>query len=305
MRIIRDIKNTILTHSCVLAIGNFDGLHIGHEKIIKKTLEIASNEKINSAILSFSPHPASFFKKLEDKNFLITNISQKIKLLNSRQLDYFFIGRFNSEIANMEARDFVKEILFKKLKVKYIVIGYDFIFGKNRQGNINLLREMGDEMGFHVVTIEEVRINNKTASSSLIRNLLKSGEIGEANKILGRNFSISGTVIEGKKIARSIGYPTANIKVKKNTIHPKYGVYRGKIGLENQIKDAIINFGIRPTLSQDKEPLYEIHILDFNGSLYNKKISFELIEFIREEKKFSSIKELKNQIEIDIEKIKN
>lgn len=305
MRIIRDIKNTILTQSCVLAIGNFDGLHIGHEKIIKKTIEIASNEKINSAILSFSPHPATFFKKFEDENFLITNISQKIKLLNSKKLDYFIIGRFNKEMADMEARDFVKEFLFKKLKVKYVVIGYDFIFGKNRQGNIKLLKELGNEIGFKVITVEEVRINNKTASSSLIRNLLKSGEINEANKMLGRNFSVSGIVLEGKKIAKSIGYPTANIKVKKNIIHPKYGVYKGKIELDNQIKDAIINFGLRPTLTQDKEPLYEIHILDFSGSLYNKKISFELTEFVREEKKFSSIDELKKQIEIDIDKIKN
>ncbi len=290
-----------------LTIGNFDGVHLAHQKIIEKTQEIAQKNNLSSALLSFEPHPISFLNKNKNDfnhDFRITNLANKINLLKKYSLDYIIILPFNNNLSSIKANNFVKDILINKFNVKSLIIGYDFTFGKGREGSFKTL----ESYNFDLHEINPIRILDKkhheiTISSSLARQYLKSGEIKSLNQILGHNFAIDGIVVEGKKIAGELGYKTANINHKINLIKPKFGVYKTRtfIDEENKFYDSITNFGIKPTFDNSgSKPIFETHLLDFSKNLYHKKIRVEFLDFIRDEKKFSSIEELKNQIKFDI-----
>lgn len=304
MQLIRHL-NQILQQSnpkrqeSVLTIGNFDGVHLGHDKIINEVTKIAAEKNMLATILTFEPHPVLLFKPNIAKDFRLTSLAQKLRIFRSKKIDQTIIIPFNRSFSEITARDFVKKILVDALNIKYLVIGYDFIFGKNREGNLQLLEEESERYGFNIINIAALKKAEEIYSSSLIRNYLRNAKIKEANQALGRNFSIEGAVINGKKLGRTIGFPTANIKAKPHIIKPKFGVYQVKITIFQKTYDAIMNFGLKPTVSNNLEPLYEIHIFNFNQEIYGQKVKVELIDFIREEQKFSSINGLKQQIEAD------
>ena len=293
-----------------LTIGNFDGAHLAHQKIIEKTQEIAQKNNLSSALLTFEPHPISFLNKNKNdfnQDFRITNLANKINLLKKYSLDYIIILPFNNKLSSIEANNFIEEILINKFNVKSLIIGYDFTFGKGREGNFKTLESYNFDLHeINPIKILDKNSNEITISSSLARQYLKSGEIKSLNQILGHNFAIDGIVVEGKKIAGQLGYKTANINHKINLIKPKFGVYKTQTFIydENKFYNSITNFGIKPTFdNSDLKPLFETHLLNFSKNLYHKKIRVEFLDFIRDEKKFSSIEELKNQIKSDLNQI--
>jgi len=303
VKIIRSLNQITKNHpTLALTIGNFDGIHLGHLEIINQVKKIAKEKNLASAILTFEPHPVVFFKPEKKDGFRITSLAQKLRIFRDSGIDYAIILPFNSKLAEIEAKDFAEKILIKKLQVKDLIIGYDFTFGKNREGNFKML----ENFDLNLSEISPIKKLGKTCSSTEIRKLISEGKIAEANQILGRNFMISGLVIEGKKLARQMNFPTANLKAKTPVIKPKFGVYKSSTFIPhlNQSFDSITNFGIKPTVdAKGSEPIFETHIFNFDQDLYGKKIEVEFLDFIRPEKKFSSLQELKKQIALDIEKI--
>lgn len=337
MRLIRHLNQSNKIRPCALTIGNFDGVHLGHNEIINKVKQIAQEENLISAILTFEPHPISIFKPDLKHDFRINTLAQKLKIFRDYNINYTITLPFNRNFSELSAHDFIKKILVEQLNVKHLIIGYDFIFGKNREGNLQLLQEESKRYGFNITKVaaqvtpnltqhnssenflssqsvsqphSASQNNSEIYSSSLIRKLIREGKISQANQYLGRNFLISGIVSHGRKIGSTIGFPTANLMPKPHIIKPKFGVYKTQIHLPHLQKSfaAIMNFGLRPTVSQTllnalPMPLYEIHIFNFDekiyGSLYDKKIEVKILDFIREERKFDSLDALKEQIRMD------
>jgi len=302
------ILNEIDSKGLCLTIGNFDGVHLGHQAIISRLKEIALKKNLASAIMTFEPHPLAFFNDNKKIDFRISTLKQKIQILQEYKIDYLILQNFNKKFADLSANFFIKNILEKTLLIKHLLVGYDFTFGKNRQGNFKDLE--GANFILEEVNPIKVKIDNQnlTCSSTLVRSLLKSGDLKNANKILGHNFTIEGEVIHGKKLAKNLGFPTLNINCKSQQIQPKFGVYKSfvKISDGSQRLLSITNFGVKPTIDNiESQPLFETHILNFNRDLYGQKIIVELEDFIREEKKFSSIENLKNQINLDIVALNN
>ena len=283
--------------SVVAIIGNFDGVHLGHKKLINDAKKTAQKSKLKLAIMTFEPHPRMFFSKVSE-NFLIQSKDDKIKELSKLQIDYFFNIKFDSKLSSLRAEDFIKEILHNKLNIKHVVVGKDFLFGKNREGDISTLKNIGEKINLKVSTIEIVKNDNFKISSTKIRELIREGNVELANKYLGRNFSISGQVIHGDKIGKKINFPTANIKL-LNHFRPAFGVYAVNITSDKFKKMiGIANIGKRPTVNYVGE-LLEAHIFDKNINLYDETISVEFLKFIRPEKKFNGIDDLKKQILLD------
>jgi riboflavin kinase/FMN adenylyltransferase len=295
-----------LTGPLVLTIGNFDGVHQGHMRIIDEVKKIAAIKKISSAILTFEPHPSSFFKKSKSEDFRLTSLAQKLQIFREAGLDYVIILPFNHTLSQFVAVDFVEKILIEKLRVKHLVIGHDFIFGKGGQGDFELLLHHSKKLNFALDRISAIRDEDEIYSSSRVRQLISSGNMTLASKILGRNFAVSGLVVEGKKLARQLGFPTMNMVAKKQIIKPKFGVYKSLVFIPslNKKLPAITNFGIKPTVTNQSQPVFETHIPNFSSDLYGKKIFVEFLDFIREEKKFSSLEELRQQISRDVNLVK-
>ncbi len=301
MKIIRHL-NQNSRPALALTIGNFDGVHLGHRKIITEVKKIAKEKNLTSAILTFEPHPVSFLRPNQTKDFRITTLSQKLKIFQQQEINRVILLSFNQKMASLKAEDFIKEILVKSLNIKHLSIGYDFIFGKNREGNFKLLLEASKQFNFELEQISALEKSNQICSSSIIRKFISEGKITEANKFLDSNFIISGIVNEGRKLANQLGFPTANLATNPQMIKPKFGVYKTNVFIPSLNKkfSAITNFGVKPTIEKSILPLFETHILGFNQNIYGKKIEVELLDFIREEKKFESLDELKRQIKIDL-----
>ena len=279
-----------------LAIGNFDGLHLGHKKVIQRLIQQSNKNNFDSAIMSFSPHPRLFFSRKND-NFNIISDTLKIKLLKQLGIKHFIILNFNQSIASLNPEDFIEIILVKKLQIKDLIVGNNFKFGKDRKGNITLLKEQSLIYNFTVSVLEQVKLKqtSENFSSTLIRKNIREGNVEKVNLCLGRNWSMEGVVIPGDNRAAEMKFPTANM-IPPNIIHPKKGVYVVKILYEGNIFNGIANFGIRPTVDGEKL-LLEAHLFDFNSDLYGKDLTVEFLAFIRDEQKFESLDKLKKQIE--------
>jgi riboflavin kinase / FMN adenylyltransferase len=306
MQIIRNLsKANLALPNLVITIGNFDGVHLGHQKIISEVKRIAKEKNLSSAILTFEPHPISFFKPDKSDNFRISSLAQKLQIFQEIGVDYLVILPFNKKLSEISASDFTKEILVKSLNIKQLIIGHDFTFGKSRQGNFHFLEQQSKFLGFGLTEIKAIGNYEQSYSSTLIRNFICDGKISEANKVLGRNFAISGIIQEGRKLASQLGFPTANLSIKNRIIKPKFGVYKSSTFIPhlNQKFSSITNFGVKPTLDGDSSPLFETHIINFSGKIYGKKIIVELLDFIREEKKFASLQDLTSQIARDIKNL--
>ena len=287
-----------------LAIGNFDGIHIGHQKIIQKLVNESNKMNIQSAILDFNPHPRQFFTKNYD-DFNVVTEKTKIELLDQLNVDYYITLKFDSTLASLSANEFIENFLSKKLKINNLTVGYDFKFGKNRKGNVELLKNQSLIHNFTVNVIEQVKLKETSEiySSSVIREYIQEGDFEKVKLCLGRNWSMEGVVVPGKKRASKMNFPTANI-IPPNLIHPKKGVYVVKILFKGAYINGIANFGVRPTVDGEKL-LLEVHLFDFNSNLYGKDLTVEFLTFIRDEAKFKNFDELKKQIHKDIQVAKD
>ena len=295
LKVFRNISSYKPQHPTVLTIGTFDGVHVGHKKIIEKLTKNGRNENLESVILTFFPHPRMVLQK-DTQIKLLNTIDEKIQLLEQSGLDTLIIHPFDKTFSELSAEEFVKQILIDKLNLKKIVIGYDHRFGKNRTAGIDELIVFGKKYGFEVEQISAQEIDEVSISSTKIRKALDNGEIALANSYLGYNYFFQAIVVEGKKLGRTIGFPTANLQVSEfYKLIPKTGVYIVEVLLDNKSFKGMMNIGFNPTVSGAHQTI-EVNILDFNQDIYGKNIQVSLLEKIRDEQKFSSVDELKNQL---------
>ena len=297
-----NIKN--IHRGSIILIGNFDGLHLGHQKLFQLAQSYKKKYNLKIGVVNFDPMPKMFFNK-KLKNFRLSNIDQKIKLLSNLKVDFVITKKFDKKFSKTKALNFISQILNKKLSSKFIFVSNNFRFGNKREGNVNLLKKYEQLFNYKVVKPEPLIKSKKIVSSSLIRNLLEKGLLDKANNLLKRNWTIQGVVKKGRQVGKKIGFPTCNIDI-NDYVLAKPGVYAVKVLRKNNDKylKGIANLGYRPTFNQ-KKILLEVHLFNFSGNLYNKLLSVEFLKFIRKEKKFNNVNQLRAQIKKDLNIAKN
>ena len=282
-----------------IAIGNFDGVHLGHQKVFYETKKFAKKNKIKFGVLTFTPLPIMFFNK-KIKNFRLIDEEQKIQLFKNNKIDFIINIKFNKKFSRMSANDFIKKIIYKKINAKLLAVSNNFKFGKNRQGDVSLLKKFEKNYGYRLLNIIPYKYLGSVVSSTKIRNSLKRGNIYLANKLLSRTWYIEEKVQEGKKIGRKLGYRTCNVKI-KNYMLPKIGIYAVKISIGNKNKkySGVAYLGKRPTFG-GKEIFLEINIFGINKNLYKKKIKVYFLKFLRGDKKYNNSAQLIKQMNKDV-----
>ncbi len=301
MKVIENYNNFSTSKKTIVTIGTFDGVHVGHQKIIEQLVATAKKNNCNSVLLTFFPHPRMVLQK-DHSIKLINTIAERVAILENTGLDYLIIHPFDKEFSRLSALDFVRNVLVNQLNVSQLVIGYDHRFGKNREGNFEQLEEYGHMYDFLVQEIPAQDINAISVSSTKIRKALQEGEIKKVTKYLGHRFSVSGIIVLGKRLGNTIGFPTANLEVEESyKLIPKKGVYLVRSKIDGIWVNGMMNIGVRPTVQGEFETI-ETHFFNFDGDLYEKKIHLELLDFLREEQKFDSVEDLRNQLSRDKEK---
>ena len=283
----------------IILIGNFDGLHLGHQKLLRLAQLYKKKYNLKIGVVNFDPMPKMFFNG-SLKNFRLSNINQKIKLLGNFKVDFVVTKKFDKKFSKIKALNFIKDVLYKKLNSKFIFVSNNFRFGNKREGDVNLLIKNEKTYNYKVVKPKPLIKGKKIISSSLIRNMLENGFLKKSNKLLNRNWTIEGIVQKGRQVGKKIGFPTCNIDI-KDYVLAKPGVYAVKVLRKNNAKylKGIANLGYRPTFNQ-KKILLEVHLFNFSGNLYNKLLSVEFLKFIRKEKKFKNVNQLRAQIKKDL-----
>ncbi|WP_299188585.1 bifunctional riboflavin kinase/FAD synthetase [uncultured Aquimarina sp.] len=291
--------NTYDNHTpSVVTIGTFDGVHIGHKKIIERLVDAAKRDNLESVILTFFPHPRMVLQK-DTSIKLINTIEERIQILEKTGLDSLVIHPFTKEFSRLSAKEYVEEMLIDKLNVRHVIIGYDHRFGRNRNSNITDLASFGIQNDFTVEEISKQDIDDVAVSSTKIREALLEGDIIKANKYLGYNFMLTGKIIKGKELGRKLEYPTANLHIEEDyKLIPKKGVYVVKSHINNKMYFGMMNIGNNPTVNGTHQTI-ETHFFDASFNLYEKKIQIEMLIRIRDEKKFDSIEDLKNAMQDD------
>lgn len=297
MKIFHGTENANILRPTVLTLGVFDGLHLGHQKIMETVVERAKVTDSVPTAITFDPHPRSVLYP-ESAPPLLQTLDQRLAAFEVLGIEQVIVIRFNKEFAAQDAETFLREIVHERLQAKEVYLGKGFEFGKNRGGNIELLRKMSQKLGFYADEVSEVRLNNQRISSSKIRELLKDGKINRARRMLGRPYGVEGVIIRGDQRGRTIGFPTANLHP-HNRVIPKYGVYATANLIGGAWRRSITNVGVRPTFEGDKEPSIESYIFDFDGDLYGDVLRVRFLHRIRDERKFNGINELKAQIAKD------
>ncbi len=300
MKIIRYSKNIMLPKKKrYIALGVFDGVHLGHQKLIKLTVDKARKNDGISIIATFDPHPDIIINP-ESNVFLLTTLEERISLIKDTDVDVFLIIKFNKMMSKMSPEDFISKILVDSLQVKEIFVGFNYKFGFRGKGNPDILREYSKIYKFETHILEPIIANNTIISSTRIKDYIKSGEIGKAKKLLGHDITISGKVISGKGRGRKLlNFATANIEAPSDKILPVNGVYLVEIKIDNEKYYGLMNIGVKPTFKETERTI-EVHIINFNKKIYNKKVVVNILQKIREEKYFSNTNLLKKQIENDI-----
>ncbi len=297
LKIIKNLNEYHEKTPLALSIGMFDGVHLGHQTIIRQLNDVARNKGLQSAILTFWPHPRTVFNPNDDLKLLNT-IEEKTYLLEKNGVQHLFLKEFDEAFRNLTGEEFVRQILVEKLNVKYLIIGHDHTFGKNRSGDFELLQQMSSECGFEVQQVEAVNFHDKNISSTQIRNALAAGNVIEANAMLGYVYSIEGIVVDGKKIGRTIGYPTANIEVNSQKILPKKGAYIVEVFVKDQKYKGMLSIGTNPTVN-GQQLSTEVFILDFDANIYGEEISVNFRDFLHDEIKFESLEKLIERLDED------
>lgn len=280
-----------------LSLGMFDGVHLGHKCIIDELIKVGAENNLETAILTFWPHPRFVFNPNEDLKLLNT-LEEKTVLMEKYGINNLFLKEFDEEFRNLTGEEFVRQILIDKLNVKYLIIGYDHSFGKNKSGNFELLQTLSKELDFDVEQMEAINIHENNVSSTKIRNALLAGKIKEANEMLGYFYSVSGTVTHGKKIGRTIGYPTANISTESIKLLPQKGAYIVEVFVKGQQYKGMLSVGTNPTVNGESLTV-EVYILDFNEDIYDEKIMVKFRDHLHEEIKFESLEKLIERLDED------
>jgi riboflavin kinase/FMN adenylyltransferase len=308
LKIYKSINDFITKKKTIITIGTFDGVHIGHQSILKKLTDSAKEQKNESIVLTFFPHPRMVLQQ-DSSIKLLNTIDEKATLLEKFGLDNLIIHPFDEAFSNLSAEEFVKDVLVNKLNIHKIIIGHDHRFGKNRTADINDLISFGRKYGFEVEQIGAQEIDEIAISSTKIRKALLDGNINLANQYLGYSYFISGKVVDGKKIGRTIGFPTANIQINESyKLLPKNGVYVVSSEIDSVLHFGMMNIGNNPTIGENEQSI-EVHFFELNQDIYNENLEISILEHIRDEQKFNSISELQAQLEKDksfsLEFIKN
>jgi len=303
MKLYKSFNISKIHKKSIILIGNFDGVHLGHRKLFKLANSYKKNFKLNIGVITFEPMPKMYFNK-NIKNFRLSNTSQKNKMLENLGVDFIITKKFDKSFSKIKSTFFIKDILSKKLQAKYIFVSNNFRFGNKREGDVKLLLKNEKIYGYKIVKPQPLILSKKIISSTFIRLLLENGNLKKANKALTRNWSIEGFVQKGRQQGKKIGFPTCNIDINDYVIAMP-GVYAVRVFKKNSKKSlkAIANLGYRPTFKQ-KKILLEVHIFNFSGNLYDKYLSVEFIKFIRKEKKFNNVNQLRRQIQIDLKTAK-
>jgi len=283
-------------------MGTFDGVHLGHRKIINMAVDLAKRNKTISVVLTFDPHPQQFIVP-ERGLRLLTSISERISLLSKMNVDVLVIIKFDKSIQTLTYEKFIKKIIVGKLKAKAVCVGYDFAFGRERSGNIDILNKLANKLGFSVYVKKPVKVGNMIVKSSLIRQMISFGEFKEAVKMLCHPYRLIGRVVRGYGRGSKLGFPTANIDVDKHKLIPAHGVYSCRVNIGTKKFKGVVNIGSRPTFA-DGHIAIEVYIINFSGNIRNKTLRADLVSRLRPEIQFSDVEDLKNQIKRDIDKAK-
>jgi len=282
-------------------IGNFDGVHLGHKKIISSVKKEALEKGLSSCVITFHPHPQKVLQNIDIP--LLVPIRERLKLLEKQGVDYVACYTFTRELSQISAKDFITNTLVGKLNLKHLIVGPDFAFGRKREGNAELLRAVGEKLGFETRVLGPALIDGEVVSSSAIRNFVREGDVTRASKFLGYDFYIEGLVIEGERRGRQIGFPTLNLDTDWD-IFPGVGVYATRAYIDEEKKESITNVGYRPTFGND-ELLIETHVFDFDRDIYGKRVRIDFVERVRDEQKFDGPDALVDQIKKDVLKVKD
>ena len=283
----------------IILIGNFDGLHLGHQKLFHLAKKYKNKFYLKIGVLTFEPMPKMYFNK-EIKNFRISNQKQKISLLDKFNVDFVITKKFDKKFSKIKSIDFINNILFKKLNARFIFVSNNFRFGNKREGDVKQLIKYEDKFNYKIIKPKPLLTKKKIVSSTLIRSYLQNGKLNRVNKLLNRDWSIEGKVQRGRQVGKKIGFPTANIDIKDYILGcPGVYVIKAKLIKSSKYLKGIANLGYRPTFS-GKKILLEVHLFNFSGNLYNKYLTVKFLKFIRKEKKFRNIDQLKKQIKIDL-----
>lgn len=304
MRVVKGLSQLEKVNQPIfLTLGNFDGLHLGHRKIIEELIRRSKVSKGQSVVVTFEPHPR---KVLEPQKplYLITSMQHRIKLLRDLGVDFTVVLHFNDAFANINADSFIQDLLFPKLEFSELIVGRNYVFGKDRLGDAKLLERLSREMGFRIDFVDPVKMDHQFISSSLLRQLIRGGQLKKASQLLGRPFSVFGTVIRGRGIGSEIGYRTANLDL-EGIILPPRGVYAVEVDLGKEKCIGLANVGVRPTFEDgDQQDRLEVHLIDFNHEIYGNQMEVIFMEKIRDEIKFESQDRLRDQIQVDVESVR-
>lgn len=305
MQVIREVDNYISDGRLLfLALGNFDGVHLGHQQLLRELVEKAHTEGGRPAAFIFEPHPSRILAPERAPNLLVT-AERKAELLCEAGLDVLIYNSFTMDIARTSPREFVEKILVEQLAVRQVYVGFNYTFGHKGAGTPEMLEELGREYGFGVRVIPPVEVDGEVVSSSLIRSYLEKGEIETAGKLLGYHPMIEGLVVEGEKRGATIGFPTANLAVPADLSIPNRGVYSARAEVDGQVYKAAVNIGNKPTFHADYPICVEAHLIDFDEDLYGKYVRLFFLRKIRDEKKFAGAEELMAQIASDLQSVIN
>lgn len=298
MKLIRNIEHYQPSGPLCLALGNFDGVHVGHQQLIKECVDFARNNKGTAAAYIFDPHPALVIKPSQAPRLLVT-AEHKAELLAALGLDLLIYAAFTTQVAKISPHDFVRHILVEKLHVQQVVVGFNYSFGFRGAGTPDLLKELGTQYGFKTIVVEPVERNGRVVSSSAIRQAIEEGNIELAADMLGSHPFLSGQVVKGEQRGHSIGFPTANLSVNPEITVPGIGVYAAIARIDQHYYKAVVNVGRKPTFHADYPTVVEAHLIDFQQEIYGRELQLTFLKKIRDERKFNGIEELVKQITID------
>lgn len=305
MEIIDAVNKSEKRYATAVALGNFDGIHVGHQHLLNDNIKNAKCKKLIPSVLIFRNHTKTILKDEKNSEIdIITTYEQKMKILEELGIEIAYVMDFNEDLMRLSPDMFIDDIVLGKLNARLVTVGFDYRFGYRAKGNSEYLKEYGKKNGFEVNVIDPVYVDNEVVSSTSIRNFIRSGDIKKANRFLGRNFSLMGTVIRGRRRGRELGFPTANIHLSDRYVIPKTGVYKTFTTIDNKKFLSLTNIGYNPTFDE-KELKIETYILDFTGDIYGQTIEVEFTGFIRGDVKFNTVEELKEQMYKDLRYIKN
>ncbi len=302
MRVVREFDSVEFDKKSVITVGTFDGIHLGHRKIIDSVNEIKKSKGLRSVILTFEPHPQIVLKNKSPDIKILSTLDEKLEMFESLNIDIVYVIEFTKEFSRNSAEDFYVNYIINKFGLSDIVIGYDHMVGRNREGGFETLKGLSGKYDFEIHKIDELKTEGYIVSSTVVRHMLQSSSVKDAEMLLNDYYSITGEVIYGDKLGRKIGFPTANIKpVSEYKLIPQNGVYLIKSEINGKNYFGMMNIGVRPTVTEGQKLTLEVNFLDFDGDLYGQSLKIKFLDFIRREKKFSSVEELKKQIEKDKE----